>query len=65
MKNQLYGARFKSWAGGSGIAQNITWRDIRLENVPFPIYVTQNYWDQNVSFQAQFGFDAEFANCAW
>ncbi|KAG8733934.1 hypothetical protein FRC11_014878 [Ceratobasidium sp. 423] len=48
MKNELYGARFKSWTGGNGIAKNITWRNIVLENVPFPIYVTQNYWDQNL-----------------
>ncbi|CCO30407.1 hypothetical protein BN14_04436 [Rhizoctonia solani AG-1 IB] len=48
MKNHLYGARFKSWTGGNGIAKNITWRNIVLENVPFPIYVTQNYWDQNL-----------------
>ncbi|KAI0803239.1 pectin lyase fold/virulence factor [Irpex lacteus] len=46
MKNTLYGARFKSWTGGNGFARNITWRDIKFENVAFPIYVTQNYWDQ-------------------
>ncbi|CCO27515.1 hypothetical protein BN14_01495 [Rhizoctonia solani AG-1 IB] len=48
MKNELYGARFKSWTGGNGVARNITWRNIVLENVPFPIFVTQNYWDQNL-----------------
>ncbi|KZV83749.1 pectin lyase-like protein [Exidia glandulosa HHB12029] len=48
MDNELYGARFKSWTGGAGIAQNITWRNIVVKNVPFPIYVTQNYWDQNL-----------------
>ncbi|CAE6467303.1 unnamed protein product, partial [Rhizoctonia solani] len=48
MKNHLYGARFKSWTGGNGVARNITWRNIVLENVPFPIFVTQNYWDQNL-----------------
>lgn len=46
MVNSLYGARFKSWTGGNGLAHNITWRDITFDNVPFPIYVTQNYWDQ-------------------
>jgi polygalacturonase len=65
MKNSLYGARFKSWTNASGIAQNITWRNIHLKNVSFPIYVTQNYWDQNVSFQARIDFDASFANHAW
>lgn len=27
---------------------SITWRNIVVKNVPFPIYVTQNYWDQGV-----------------
>ncbi|KAJ3888884.1 pectin lyase-like protein [Lentinula edodes] len=46
MANCLYGARFKSWTGGNGVARNITWKNIAFYNVPFPIYVTQNYWDQ-------------------
>ncbi|KAF8167167.1 pectin lyase-like protein [Crassisporium funariophilum] len=48
MKDTLYGARFKSWTGGNGLARNITWRNIAFSGVPFPIYVTQNYWDQGV-----------------
>ncbi|KAI0652589.1 pectin lyase fold/virulence factor [Trametes meyenii] len=48
MKNCLYAARFKSWTGGNGLARNVTWRDIVFENVIFPIYVTQNYWDQDL-----------------
>ncbi|KAI5121311.1 hypothetical protein M0805_003778 [Coniferiporia weirii] len=51
MKNTLYGARFKSWTGGNGLAQNqnsITWRNIEFDNVRFPVYVTQNYWDQEL-----------------
>ncbi|KAL5535292.1 hypothetical protein ACEPAF_3386 [Sanghuangporus sanghuang] len=48
MKNTLYGARFKSWTGGNGLARNITWKNIAFENVVFPVYVTQNYWDQNL-----------------
>ncbi|KAI0756237.1 pectin lyase fold/virulence factor [Daedaleopsis nitida] len=48
MKNSLYGARFKSWTGGNGLARNVTWKNIAFSNVPFPIYVTQNYWDQGV-----------------
>jgi polygalacturonase len=43
MKNCLYGARFKSWTGGNGLARNITWKNIAFYNVPFPIYVTQKY----------------------
>ncbi|KXN83335.1 putative exopolygalacturonase C [Leucoagaricus sp. SymC.cos] len=46
MVNSLYGARFKSWTGGNGLARNITWRNITFNDVPFPIYITQNYWDQ-------------------
>ncbi|KAJ2927039.1 hypothetical protein H1R20_g10059, partial [Candolleomyces eurysporus] len=46
--DSLYGARFKSWTGGNGLARNITWKNIRFERVAFPIYVTQNYWDQNL-----------------
>lgn len=37
----LYAARFKSWIGGQGLARNITWQNVRLYNVTFPIYVTQ------------------------
>ncbi|KAF7307636.1 Glycoside hydrolase family 28 protein [Mycena indigotica] len=48
MKDSLYGARFKSWTGGNGLARNITWKNIAFDNVMFPIYVTQNYWDQGI-----------------
>ncbi|KAL4251280.1 glycosyl hydrolase 28 family protein [Abortiporus biennis] len=48
MQNTLYAARFKSWTGGNGLARNITWKDITFTNVPFPIYITQNYWDQGI-----------------
>jgi len=44
----LYGARFKSWTGGNGLARNVTWRNMFFNDVPFPIYITQNYWDQNL-----------------
>ncbi|KAI0079551.1 pectin lyase-like protein [Panus rudis PR-1116 ss-1] len=48
VKDSLYAARFKSWTGGNGLASNITWKNINFINVPFPIYITQNYWDQGV-----------------
>ncbi|KAF5313038.1 hypothetical protein D9619_002417 [Psilocybe cf. subviscida] len=48
MYNTLYGARFKSWTGGNGLACNVTWKNIAFTKVPFPIYVTQNYWDQGI-----------------
>ncbi|KAG5732641.1 putative exopolygalacturonase C [Termitomyces sp. T112] len=48
MNKTLYGARFKSWTGGNGLARNVTWSNITFSGVRFPIYVTQNYWDQNL-----------------
>ncbi|KAI9648169.1 hypothetical protein NHQ30_002801 [Ciborinia camelliae] len=42
----VYAARFKSWIGGQGIAKNITWENIRVYNVSFPIFVTQTYYNQ-------------------
>ncbi|TPX09185.1 uncharacterized protein E0L32_001645 [Thyridium curvatum] len=42
----LYAARFKSWSGGQGLAKDVTWQNIRVYNVSFPIFVTQVYYDQ-------------------
>jgi hypothetical protein len=42
----VYGARFKSWMGGQGLAKNVTWSNIRVYNVTFPIFVTQTYVNQ-------------------
>ncbi|KIM28546.1 glycoside hydrolase family 28 protein [Serendipita vermifera MAFF 305830] len=47
MDNAVYGARFKSWTGGKGLARNITWKNMKLVNVSTPIFITQNYYDQN------------------
>ena len=44
--NSVYAARFKSWIGGQGIAANISWTNIRVYNVTFPIFVTQSYVNQ-------------------
>ncbi|KUI72239.1 Exopolygalacturonase C [Cytospora mali] len=44
--NGVYAARFKSWLGGNGLVKNVSWSNIRLYNVTFPIYVTQTYSDQ-------------------
>lgn len=52
--NAVYGARFKSWLGGQGLATNITWSNIRVYNVTFPIFVTQTYYNQGSS-QTQSG----------
>ncbi|KZO94068.1 glycoside hydrolase family 28 protein [Calocera viscosa TUFC12733] len=46
MVNSLYGARFKSFLGGRGSATNVTYRNMFLSNVTFPIYLTQAYYDQ-------------------
>ena len=42
----VYAARFKSWIGGQGLAKNITWSNIKVYNVSFPIFVTQSYSNQ-------------------
>lgn len=52
--NALYAARFKSWIGGQGLVKNVTWSNIRVYNVTFPIYVTQTYMNQGSS-QTQLG----------
>lgn len=43
MEGAVYGARFKSWTGGNGWAENITWQDIAVKNVSTAIYITQKY----------------------
>ncbi|KAJ7200260.1 pectin lyase fold/virulence factor [Mycena rebaudengoi] len=40
--------QFKSWTGGAGFADNVTWEDIMLVNVSTPIFLTQNYFDQSL-----------------
>lgn len=44
--NAVYASRFKSWVGGQGLAKNITWSNIKLYNVTFPIFITQSYINQ-------------------
>ncbi|KAJ7279087.1 pectin lyase fold/virulence factor [Mycena rebaudengoi] len=48
MDGAVYGARFKSWKGGAGFADNVTWEDITLVNVSTAIFITQNYFDQDL-----------------
>lgn len=50
----VYAARFKSWIGGQGLAKNISWKNIRVYNVTFPIFVTQSYFTLGSS-QTQLG----------
>ncbi|KAF9054257.1 pectin lyase fold/virulence factor [Panaeolus papilionaceus] len=47
MEGAVYGTRFKSWTGGRGWADNITWEDITLIDVSTGIFITQNYFDQD------------------
>ncbi|EIN08863.1 pectin lyase-like protein [Punctularia strigosozonata HHB-11173 SS5] len=48
MDGAVYGSRFKSWTGGNGWAENVTWSNIHLINVSTAIFITQNYFDQEV-----------------
>lgn len=45
----VYAARFKSWISGQGLAKNISWKNIRVYNATFPIFVTQGYFNQGSS----------------
>lgn len=47
--NAVYAARFKSWEGGQGLAKNISWTNMRVYNVTFPIFITQTYINQGGS----------------
>ncbi|RHN47875.1 putative polygalacturonase [Medicago truncatula] len=40
------GVRIKTWPGGSGIASNITFQNIEMDNVTNPIIIDQNYCDK-------------------
>ncbi|BEI88598.1 uncharacterized protein CcaverHIS019_0113160 [Cutaneotrichosporon cavernicola] len=54
MVGAVYAARFKSYEGGQGLVENITWENFKIENVTIPIYVTQTYHNQG-SLQTQNG----------
>jgi galacturan 1,4-alpha-galacturonidase len=41
MEGAVYAARFKSWTGGNGFAENVTWSNIRAINVSTAAFVTQ------------------------
>ncbi|KDR74055.1 hypothetical protein GALMADRAFT_212234 [Galerina marginata CBS 339.88] len=47
MDGAVYGARFKSWTGGQGWADNVTWQDITLVNVSTGIFITQKFMIQD------------------
>ncbi|KAG1443209.1 hypothetical protein G6F56_010759 [Rhizopus delemar] len=41
------GVRIKTWAGGKGVIEGISYHDVVLENVDNPILVTTHYCDPN------------------
>ncbi|KAG6581921.1 putative polygalacturonase, partial [Cucurbita argyrosperma subsp. sororia] len=43
MKGTMYGARIKTWQGGSGYARKISFRGITLDQVRNPIIINQYY----------------------
>ncbi|XP_057547357.1 polygalacturonase-like [Amaranthus tricolor] len=47
LSNTTNGLRIKTWQGGSGVASNIIFRNIKLSNVDNPIIIDQNYCDQD------------------
>ncbi|ORY81303.1 pectin lyase-like protein [Leucosporidium creatinivorum] len=55
MVDSLYGGRFKSWSGGNGLVSDVHYSDFTLRNVSFPIFITQNYYDQSVGKPANAG----------
>jgi hypothetical protein len=44
----LYAARLKSWVGGQGLVSNVSWTNMKIHNVTFPVFITQvsHFWDQ-------------------
>ncbi|KAK6116532.1 hypothetical protein DH2020_049737 [Rehmannia glutinosa] len=47
MQDTLYGARIKTWQGGSGSVKNVTFSNIQVSNVKVPITIDQYYCDKN------------------
>ncbi|WWC88832.1 uncharacterized protein L201_003746 [Kwoniella dendrophila CBS 6074] len=45
----VYGSRIKTYLGGQGIVQNVTFSNYDVSNTTFPIYLTQNYFNQGSS----------------
>uniref|UniRef100_A0ACD5TVW1 Uncharacterized protein n=1 Tax=Avena sativa TaxID=4498 RepID=A0ACD5TVW1_AVESA len=47
------GVRIKTWQGGEGYAERITFQDIKMFNVTNPIIIDQNYCDSKTPCSAQ------------
>nr|XP_043623640.1 polygalacturonase At1g48100 [Erigeron canadensis] len=48
IQNTLYGARIKTWQGGIGLVKNVTFSNIQVANVNFPIVINQFYCDKSL-----------------
>ncbi|XP_073021950.1 polygalacturonase At1g48100 isoform X1 [Primulina eburnea] len=47
MLNTLYGARIKTWQGGLGSVKNVSFSNIQVTDVKYPIVIDQYYCDKN------------------
>ncbi|XP_065876380.1 polygalacturonase At1g48100 [Euphorbia lathyris] len=47
LKNTLAGARIKTWQGGVGIVKNVTFSNIEVTDVMYPIIIDQFYCDKH------------------
>ncbi|MFS8029206.1 putative endo-polygalacturonase [Helianthus anomalus] len=47
IQDTLYGVRIKTWQGGLGLVKNITFSNIQVANVNFPIVINQYYCDKS------------------
>ncbi|XP_023762226.1 polygalacturonase At1g48100 [Lactuca sativa] len=48
IENTLYGARIKTWQGGVGLVKNVTFSNIQIVDVNFPIVINQYYCDKSL-----------------
>ncbi|KAF2292783.1 hypothetical protein GH714_028261 [Hevea brasiliensis] len=48
LQNTLAGARIKTWQGGIGSVKNISFSNIQVSNVKYPIIIDQFYCDKHI-----------------
>ncbi|OAY32553.1 polygalacturonase At1g48100 [Manihot esculenta] len=48
LQNTLAGSRIKTWQGGIGLVKNITFSNIQVSNVKYPIIIDQFYCDKHI-----------------
>ncbi|KEH23656.1 endo polygalacturonase [Medicago truncatula] len=59
------GVRIKTWPGGSGIASNITFQNIEMDNVTNPIIIDQNYCDKKKMSCKQMDSAVQISNVSY